>query len=100
VPCRRPRCSWRAFAEEAKAPQLPPDFRKLPEDQQEVKMTPPPENSAQVIAPTPNVLAALELMKKMTFVEFIAFGALLRLALALVLASIAPRGAIIIITYY
>jgi len=67
------------YAEEKK---MPPDFPKVPEG--DVKVAPPPENSAQVIVATPNVLAVVEIMKKMTYIEFISFGALaLDLALAL-----------------
>ena len=36
---------------------------------------PPPANEAQLIRPTPNVLAAIEAFKKLNFVEVVCLGA-------------------------
>jgi hypothetical protein len=54
----------------------------------EVKLSPPPETPTEIMRPTPNVIAAVEAFKKLSFVEFISFGTCLSLPLRFPRSSI------------
>lgn len=53
---------------------LPKDFPSPVQGSGEIGLHPPPENPAQLVRPTENVKAAVEALKKLTFVEVVSLG--------------------------